>query len=94
MAGPPDRFELSIAERLGPVLRAIEKRRARAGHRRMMATLEKRGLTAEESKIVEGPWAEVEKAYAAAMTSLRAALEHLREAAKAVERAKRGWPRR
>jgi hypothetical protein len=57
MAGPPDRFELSIAERLGPVLRAIEKRRARAEHRRMMATLEKRGLTAEESKIGAAPGA-------------------------------------
>jgi hypothetical protein len=90
MAGPPDRFELLIAERLGPILRAIEKRRTRAQHHRMMVTLEKRGLTAEEATIVEGPWAEVEKAYAAAMASLRAALEQLREAAKAVERAKRG----
>ena len=60
----------------------------------MMTALDHRGLTKEEAEFVQGPWAEVEKAYAAAMASLRAALDHLREATKAVERAKRGSPRR
>jgi hypothetical protein len=94
MPGPPGRFELSIAERLSPVLHAIERRRARAQHRRMMTVLDHRGRTKEEAEIVQGPWAEVEKAYAASMASLRAALDHLREATRAVEGARRGWPRR
>jgi hypothetical protein len=53
MPGPPGRFELSIAERLSPVLHAIERRRAQ--HRRMMTVLDHRGRTKEEAEIVQGP---------------------------------------
>lgn len=89
MRGPPDRFELSVFERLNPVILAIGKRIRRADERRQAIVSDLRGLTPEESAQLEAGWAKVRDDYAAAQQHLLDALERLNDAAQALYAAKR-----
>jgi hypothetical protein len=89
MSGPPDRFELSIWERLNPIIMAIGKRVQRAEERRRAFMGDLRGLTPEESAHLEAGWVRVRDAYQAAQNCLLQALEHLNDAAQALYAAKR-----
>jgi hypothetical protein len=89
MPGPPDRFELSIWERLNPIILAIGRRIQRADERRQEIVGDLRGLTPEESAHLEEGWAEVRDAYAAAQRSLLEALDHLNDASQSLYAAKR-----
>jgi hypothetical protein len=93
---PPDRFELAIWERLGPVLRAVAQRRERALLRQAAARAGFRALAEDEHAPGEAEWAEVAAAYARAAERLNAVLDDLRDAAVALERMRhpRHLPRR
>jgi hypothetical protein len=62
MPGAPDRFELSVAERLRPVIFAIGKRMQRADERRWGIMGDLRGLTPEESANLQAGWQKVHDA--------------------------------
>ena len=89
MSGPSDRFELSVWERLNPIIMAIGRRVQRAEDRRGAIMGDLRGLTPEESAHLEAGWIRVRDAYQAAQNCLLEALEHLNEAAQALYAAKR-----
>jgi hypothetical protein len=89
MPGPPDRFELSIWERLNPIILAIGRRVQRADERRQAIVDDLRGLTPEESTHLKEGWAKVRDAYAAAQQSLLDALDHLNDASQALYEARR-----
>ncbi len=89
MPGPPDRFELSIWERLNPIILAIGRRMQRADDRRQAIVGDLRGLTPEESAHLEEGWAKVRDEYQAAQQCLLDALEHINQAAQAYYAAKR-----
>jgi hypothetical protein len=84
MSGPPDRFELSVFERLRPVIMAIDKRALQAEERRQAIAGDLRGLTPEESAHLEAGWAKVRDADQAAQQHLLDALECLNDAAQAL----------
>ena len=56
MSGPSDRFELSVWERLNPIIMAIGRRVQRAEERRGAIMGDLRGLTPEESAHLEAGW--------------------------------------